>query len=58
MAAVFCECGVESVWEWIVGLLSRGGVLVGVALSLGMAAVPHGELGVLSGAWMGMGSWW
>ena len=56
VAAVLCQRGLESLWQWIVGVVSGGGVFVGVSVSVGMAAVPHGELGLLSGAWMGMGS--
>ncbi len=56
VAAVPGECVVESVCEWCVGAVSGGGLLVGVAVPVGMAAVPLGIVGVLPGSMDGDGS--
>jgi hypothetical protein len=58
LAAVLCELVVESVCEWCVGGVSGGGVLVGVAVSVGMVAVPYGSVVVLPVAGMGMAAGW
>jgi hypothetical protein len=58
VAAVYGERGVEPVCEWSVGAVSGGGLLVGVAVSVGMAAVSLGIMGVLPGCGMGMAAGW
>ena len=45
---------VESILQWSLGVVSGGGLLVGVAVSVGMAAVSLGHVVVLSGVWMGL----
>ena len=58
VAAIHGERGVESVFEWGAGALSGSGLLVGVAVSVGMAAVSLGHVVVLSRIWMGLAAGW
>jgi len=53
VASVSDKCGVESVCQWCVGLVSGGGLLVGFAVSVGLDSVSLGQLELLR-RWMGM----
>src|ERR1035438_5638605 len=58
VASLLHERGLGSIFEWFMGLLLGSGLLMGVAVSVGMDAVSLRKLVVLSGHGMGMATRW
>src|SRR5690349_9880037 len=54
VASLFRERGVGSVCEWDVGMVSGCGLLLGVAISLGMDSVSLWIVGILSQCGLGL----
>ena len=58
MAALFCNCGLESICQWDLGMVWRSWLLVGVAVSVGVDSLSLWLMGELWRRRLGMDAGW